>query len=245
MRISSDINSPLIKPFKCDSCHMGFTQQTDVQRHFDRIHKKLKPFTCELCQEKFARNYELKQHLTTAHAETIVDSEMSDNEDVCAEEEKNTVIRTESNNPEEIKQALEEFKCETCDAIFFAKSHLMRHQIKVHQINHNYQCDLCHKILGSKNDLKRHVESVHEKKKPYMCSKCLTTFSRKSYGKSHLKMVHKLDDLSLIIDTTIIEKEIDENQGTIVQKTNTQDVNVEEIEAFQRALFKCLPCKVW
>jgi uncharacterized Zn-finger protein len=60
-----------LKPFKCDSCHMGFTQQTDVQRHFDRIHKKLKPFTCELCQEKFARNYELKQHLKTAHAETI------------------------------------------------------------------------------------------------------------------------------------------------------------------------------
>ena len=60
---------------------------------------------------------------------------------------------------------VEEFKCETCDAIFFAKSHLMRHQIKVHQINHNYQCDLCHKVLGSKNDLKRHVESVHEKKK--------------------------------------------------------------------------------
>jgi hypothetical protein len=60
------------------------------------------------------------------------------------------------------------------------------------------------------------VESVHEKKKPYMCSKCLTTFSRKSYGKSHLKMVHKLDDLSLIIDTTIIEKEIDENQGTLL-----------------------------
>ena len=75
---------------------MGFTQQTDVQRHFDRIHKKLKPFTCELCQEKFARNYELKQHLKTAHAETIVDSEKSDNEDVCAEEENNTVIRTEA-----------------------------------------------------------------------------------------------------------------------------------------------------
>ena len=36
-------------------------------------------------------------------------------------------------------------------------------------------------------------------------------------------MVHKLDDLSLIIDTTIIEKEIDENQGTAVQKTNNQD----------------------
>ena len=124
----------------------------------------------------------------------------------------------------------------------------MRHQIKVHQINHNYQCELCHKVLGSKNDLKRHVESVHEKKKPYMCSKCLTTFSRKSYGRSHLKMVHKLDDLSLIIDTTIIEKEIDENQGTTVQKTlfvGLKDVNVEEIEAFQRALFKCLPCKVW
>jgi hypothetical protein len=157
----------------------------------------------------------------------------------------NNLFYLKSNIPEEIKPALEEFKCETCDAIFFAKSHLMRHQIKVHQINHNYQCDLCHKVLGSKNDLKRHVESVHEKKKPYMCSKCLTTFSRKSYGKSHLKMVHKLDDLSLIIDTTIIEKEIDENQGTTVQKTNNQDVNVEEIETFQRALFKCLPCKVW
>ena len=68
---------------------MGFTQQTDVQRHFDRIHKKLKPFTCELCQEKFARNYELKQHLKTAHTDTIVDSEKSDNED-------DTVIRTEA-----------------------------------------------------------------------------------------------------------------------------------------------------
>ena len=107
LRISSDINPPLIKPFKCDSCHMGFTQQTDVQRHFDRIHKKLKPFTCELCQEKFARNYELKQHLKTAHAETMVDTEMSDNEDVCAEDENNTVIKTESNNPEETKPALQ------------------------------------------------------------------------------------------------------------------------------------------
>ena len=55
-----------------------------------------------MCQEKFARNYELKQHLKTAHAEeTIVDSEKSDSEDVCAEEENNTVIRTETNNPEE------------------------------------------------------------------------------------------------------------------------------------------------
>ena len=81
----------------------------------------------------------------------VVDSEKSDNEDVFAEEENNTVIRTESNDPEEIKPNLEEFRCETCDAIFFAKSHLMRHQIKVHQINHNYQCELCHKVLGKEN----------------------------------------------------------------------------------------------
>ena len=57
-----------------------------------------------MCQEKFARNYELKQHLKTAHAETIVDSEKSDNE----EEENNTVIKTETNNPEEeMKPALQ------------------------------------------------------------------------------------------------------------------------------------------
>ena len=37
----------------------------------------------------------------------VVDTEMSDNEDVCAEEEKNTVIKTESNNPEEMKSALQ------------------------------------------------------------------------------------------------------------------------------------------
>ena len=37
----------------------------------------------------------------------VVDSEKSDNEDVCAEEEKNTVIKTESNNPEETKPALQ------------------------------------------------------------------------------------------------------------------------------------------
>ena len=37
----------------------------------------------------------------------VVDSEKSDNEDFCAEEENNTVIKTETNNPEEMKPALQ------------------------------------------------------------------------------------------------------------------------------------------
>ena len=37
----------------------------------------------------------------------VVDSEKSDNEDVCAEEENNTVLKIETNNPEEMKPVLQ------------------------------------------------------------------------------------------------------------------------------------------
>ena len=67
------------KPYKCDICNVGFTQQADVQRHSDRIHKKSRPFQCNSCDEKFARNYELTQHQKNAHFETILLIENTEN----------------------------------------------------------------------------------------------------------------------------------------------------------------------
>ena len=205
------------KPYKCDICDAGFTQPTDVVRHSDRVHKNERPFKCDICDQGFVRKYELSQHLKLSHPSLT--------------ENKENIVITD----------VTEYKCDTCQAVFFAESHLTKHNSKIHDINPTYPCDKCDRVLGTKNDLKRHTEAVHDKKKPYMCAKCLSQFSRKSYCKSHLKQVHDIEDVTLIIDTTALEEDKEEVQNESVTKCDI--INVEDIETFQKALHKCLACK--
>jgi hypothetical protein len=66
-------------------------------------------------------------------------------------------------DPIELQATLDkyELKCEPCSAVFFTKSHLSKHNGKVHKVTLYFECETCHKHLGSKNDLKRHSLLIH------------------------------------------------------------------------------------
>ena len=217
------------KPFKCHICNMGFTQVTDVQRHIDRIHNHDRPHKCQFCNSNFSRTYEVSQHMKSAHPEECKQTAVDDSA-VC-----------------EVNKQLEniDLKCQPCGAIFFDFSHLTKHKQIVHKMEkQKFNCHLCKSVFKGKHDLKRHINSIHHKKKPYMCAKCLVNFSRKSYCKSHLKQVHGEEDMNLILDTSINE----DNENEVESKNNnitttSPIINVENVEEFQKSLWKCLPCK--
>ncbi|KAG4070162.1 hypothetical protein HA402_003852 [Bradysia odoriphaga] len=50
------------KPFKCPTCHAGFSRNNHLTRHL-LIHTNERPFACDICNRSFRRKDSLKSHV--------------------------------------------------------------------------------------------------------------------------------------------------------------------------------------
>jgi uncharacterized Zn-finger protein len=52
----------LDKPYKCDVCGKGFSENCSLQRHI-RIYTGDKPYNCDICGKAFSENCNLQRHI--------------------------------------------------------------------------------------------------------------------------------------------------------------------------------------
>ena len=74
--VKGDLNKHMVvhtgvKPFKCiyQSCAKDFTQQGNLDRHINTVHKGSVKYTCPECFEEFSSKYSLIRHKSNIHDE--------------------------------------------------------------------------------------------------------------------------------------------------------------------------------
>ncbi|KOB69665.1 Zinc finger protein 32 [Operophtera brumata] len=79
----------------------------------------------------------------------------------------------------------ENFNCTECDAAFYRKADLDRHQ-KIHTGEKNYTCEFCPKSFVQKNNLVMHVK-MHIGDRRFECDVCNKKFITNSKLVQHYK----------------------------------------------------------
>lgn len=190
--------------FKCDDCGKQFTKACNLNRHFMNQHYGSK-FQCKECLKYFSRKDNLKEH-SKIHFDNLSDSDVSDvsdvsdgygnNSDVCNGEES----AEEREHSEKCGQARvllsksSKFQCESCDARFGRKFHLMRHFKHAHENVNAAMCPTCKKGFRGKYELDRHIKTMHDQAPEFSCSWCGMKFRRKDYLTKHRKAGLTEDD---------------------------------------------------
>lgn len=58
------------KPEKCAMCDRVFSNQGNMKRHQDIVHKNLRIYSCDYCDKKFGQKSQLETH-THIHTGTL------------------------------------------------------------------------------------------------------------------------------------------------------------------------------
>lgn len=85
------------------------------------------------------------------------------------------------------------FKCGRCDARFFRRYDMRKHEAAVHRQLRPHRCEICGNGFAQKHHLSRHKRSVHARLRQFSCRICPANFSRREHMYSHLRLVHEVE----------------------------------------------------
>ena len=104
-------------------------------------------------------------------------------------------VDNDNKNLNEVQDRRRPYKCLACDASFFSKCSVKRHNVIKHERKKPYKCGFCNLSFTTNTNLKRHVFVVHEGNKPFVCQSCNQSFSLKCNLKSHIFVCMKEKNL--------------------------------------------------
>ncbi|KAG8291832.1 hypothetical protein J6590_051738 [Homalodisca vitripennis] len=166
----------------CTTCGMAFSLRKRLIRH-QRVHLNIKPYKCDICHKDFTSAGALKKHGF---------SHLREKPFVCqicnrGFSQKVTLDFHASQHPGSTMPYL----CYVCGESFYWLSLLLKHEYKVHGVNHGengrscgpgslpqlddsnmnvFVCDICKQCFKRKNSLLKHYAKFHSKK-PSIASK--------------------------------------------------------------------------
>lgn len=158
----------------CEFCNQTFSQNHNLQRHYQRIHLNELKHACEHCDKKFIDAQYLYRHVVKFHEKG--DSDM-------------TVSSVPKATPGEPFDDI----CKFCKQTFNgSKYRYERHLISMHeaQLESVFQCDICSKKFMYFNSMKIHMEShrkrIREEDYPIKCTHCIRRFLDEDKMKKHV-----------------------------------------------------------
>lgn len=142
LKKSEKKNDTLAKEFKCGECGGLFTNNGNLVRHKEVIHKKvnfedISKISCNICGKIFSREDSLMRHMKSVHD----------------------------------KSHFGQFECELCNTKFARKENFLRHMqgktVKEKLFKH--KCAQCEKAFCTGKLLRKHFNSVH---RTFACGNC-------------------------------------------------------------------------
>ncbi len=155
------------KDFECSECEKFFPTTARLKVHVKQVHSDNdQSLKCNICEKVFKYNRQLKSHqLIHVTAKKYK----------CRDCEEAFKIHRELRQHMETNHSSDEFKCRFpgCSKIFFARSNLRQHLLKVHCNKEKFKCQFCDRLLKTKKQLQFH-ESLHQK--VFKCDSCDSEF---------------------------------------------------------------------
>jgi KRAB domain-containing zinc finger protein len=188
------------RPFACDKCEFRAKQSGLLQRHIERIHKKLYNHMCNHCGKTFYTAFSLKLHVEkfgmSCHKMSSSVHKLCDKCDRTFESFRGLRLH------QIIKHKISEgptFSCDKCDKVLTTNMYLKFHMKEQHPTDEQIasvvsNCDKCNLNFQNAIDLDRHLATCHQEqhKNTFECKKCEISnwHSHISLGK-HYAEVHR------------------------------------------------------
>ncbi|XP_030024554.2 zinc finger protein 28 [Manduca sexta] len=195
-----------LRPFVCNICHKGFTQQSSLQSHQEGKHKDYKvEATCEYCGKHLKGRTRVYRHLKM-HTDNQVQCE------VCKK-----TLKSKQYLKQHMKRHsnIKAYACEVCASTFYTSADLANHKRSLHNKEKKYKCEKCNYLSYRACTIKKHLAKhtatnipclicgmfvdnaeefvVHQRRhfdKKYECPHCNSKFySKKNLGR-HVRVKH-------------------------------------------------------
>lgn len=218
------------RPFVCNFCHKGFTQQSSLQAHQESAHKEyMVETTCQFCGKHIKGRTKLYKHLRQ-HRPLQAQCE------VCKK-----IFKSKQYLKQHVKRHsnVKGYSCEACAASFYTASDLANHKRTTHNKSKRFKCDICDYLAYRAEIIKRHRAKhsatnipclicgifsqnqdeflMHQKRhldKKHQCPHCDSRFYGRKNLSRHIRVKHKCTMLvSKHIVNPITVKEESLNSG--------------------------------
>ncbi|XP_067321444.1 zinc finger protein 397-like [Anolis sagrei] len=173
---SENGDSAIERPYKCNVCGQGFTQNMGL-----RLHKTLSAGRSH-CKWRISAKCTADYKSPHQSQEEIFQR----TDDIISRECETSFMQS-SHLKHEFHTGQELYRCQECGKCFPTRSQLMRHK-KLHTGKEGYKCQKCGKCFTQNTQLIGHWRS-HTGEKPYQCQECGKCFSYHSHLVRH-KRVH-------------------------------------------------------
>ncbi|XP_019869816.2 PR domain zinc finger protein 15 [Aethina tumida] len=180
----------------CQNCSIIFPSKADLKSHVCKNDGIKQKFPCSKCTKVFYNEKSLRDHIRR-HLKVLKKSEPTVSYicEVCTK----TFTMLRSFNVHMKTHGDPEFKCETCDKMFWRKDILKNH-MRLHTGVLEFVCDMCDKKFKTKTLLYCHQTRVHKVAR-FGCDECNATFKQKSLLSKHCEEKHnKLKELTTTLD---------------------------------------------
>uniref|UniRef100_A0A8R1I6I9 C2H2-type domain-containing protein n=1 Tax=Caenorhabditis japonica TaxID=281687 RepID=A0A8R1I6I9_CAEJA len=177
------------KVLACPFCARFFSRRDKLYDHCVRRTILMKndmndPFLCKLCQKRFGTEKALCMHVSrhlVAHVCPLCTLALS----TRAEIHRHLMTKH--------SRRTKDFKCETCNKLFFSESELNRHAVFHSDIM--YSCKHCDEKFKWKKQLLKHMKEHDENfnPSPYTCHLCDRTYTTGFALGRHLTRQHRLE----------------------------------------------------
>ena len=125
-----------IKPFKCEICHITFSNKSHLSNHVESKHEGKKPsFKCSVCTKKFTTNGGLISHISLVHERKI-----PSRCEIC-----NVETKALKHHIQSVNEGKKNHFCNICSYSSFQKGAVDSHILSVHEGQKPYICDLCNR----------------------------------------------------------------------------------------------------
>ena len=183
------------KPFKCQICHQGFTQNRNKMRHILNVHEKKKSIKCNMCDRTFFDKCLYKLHITKSHrgnTTTNTEQEFDFLKNVVKQEMDIKMLEdvTKCHLKDVKYQNILVHEDKKCNESYPHSDTLKQHIEANPDRKKSNTCTICKKTYSQKTHLNSHILKVHEGKYPLNCEKCDTKFSSLIKLKEHTQEVH-------------------------------------------------------